>query len=146
MSNTKNEFFNDIKEEFKELGSKVNKMFEEFTSNEQGGDFRLLVDIIETNDSFLFQTDLPGMQKEDVKLQIRDNQLSISGDRGKQAGLGEVTYHKKERKSGAFKRSFALPEGLDLESIKAKFEHGILTITFPKKEKSQEPKTEIKID
>ena len=146
MSTTKNEFFKDIKEEFKELGSKVNKMFDEFVSNDEGGDFKLLVDVFETNDSFVFQTDLPGMQKEDVKLQIRDNQLTISGERLRSSGLGTTEFHKKERKFGTFRRSFSLPEGLDLQGIKAKFELGILTITFPKENVVVKEEKEIKID
>lgn len=146
MSETesKGDFFNEVKEEFKELGNKVNQMFDDFVRKDSAG-IAVNVDVYETDDSYIFQADLPGMTKADVKLQVRDDQLTLKGERKRGETLGDVTFHKQERKFGEFRRSFSIPSGVDLEGIKAKFENGTLTITFPKSG-SVSPDTEINID
>ncbi|MCB9232691.1 MAG: Hsp20/alpha crystallin family protein [Bacteroidia bacterium] len=147
MAESKNEFFKEIKEEFKEFGSKVNRMFEDLVSRgDDDAEFHLAVDVVETNDSYIFSADFPGMAKSDVSLQVRDGQLTIKGVRKRQAGLGEVKFHKKERSFGQFRRSFAIPAGVEFEGVKAKFDLGVLTVTFPKEEAVQESKVEINIE
>ncbi len=142
--NRKGDFFTEVKEEFKELGNKVNQMFEDFVRKDGSG-IQVAVDIYETPDSYIFEADLPGMTKEEVKLQIQDESLTIRGERKRKESLGDVTYHKKERGYGEFKRSFAIPAGVDTEGIKAKFENGTIIVTFPKME-SKKSNTEINID
>ena len=144
MAETKGDFLNELKEEFKELGSKVSKLFEDMTGKgEVQGDFTFKVDVCEDATTYSMIADLPGLTKEEVKVQIQDNSLVLSGDRKQQAGIGEVKWHKKERVFGAFRRSFAIPPGVTAEGIKEKFDNGVLTITFPKVEAE---KSEISID
>lgn len=146
MSETKNDFLNELKEEFKEFGSKVTKMFEDITGKgEAGVEFSFPVEVYETGDTFVFAADLPGMTKEEIKLQVLDNNLVLSGERKKSNPLGEVNWHKQERKFGQFKRSFAMPNGVDPESIKARFDNGVLIITLSKTGSAKE-ESNISID
>ena len=147
MAETKGDFLNELKEEFKELGSKVSKLFEDMTGkgSDAEGEFTFKVDICEDATNYIMVADIPGLTKEEVKVQILDNSLVLSGDRKQQSGIGEVKWHKKERGFGPFKRSFAIPPGVSPEGIKAKFDNGVLTITLPKVEAAKE-KSEISID
>ena len=146
MAETKGDFLNELKEEFKELGSKVSKLFEDIAGKgEVQGAFSFHVDVCEDASTYSMIADLPGLTKEEVKVQIQENQLVLSGDRKQQAGIGEVKWHKKERGFGAFKRSFAIPPGVTADGIKAKFDNGVLTITLPKVDVEKE-KSDISID
>lgn len=146
MSETKNDFLNELKEEFKEFGSKMSKMFEDLTGKGEGtGGYEFKVDIYETGENYVFLADIPGITKEEVKVQIQDNNLVINGERKKPGQLGEQSWHKQERMFGAFKRSFSLPPGVNSEGIKAKFDNGVLTITLSKSEVTKSG-TEISID
>ena len=145
MADTKNDFLKELKDEFKELGSKVSRMFEDLTGSGSENEFQLKVDVWENGDNYVFNADLPGLTKEEVKVQVLDNNLTISGERKVLSGIGEVKWHKKERSSGSFKRSFAIPAGINLEGIKAKFDNGVLTVTFPKEETAKS-NTEIPIN
>lgn len=152
MAYSKNEFFNEIKEEFKEFGTKVNRIFDDIMSKEGDGvTFPLRVDAYETGEFFIMQADLPGFTKAqiksgDVKLQVRDNTLTIKGERKRPTGLGEIEFHKKERHFGNFERSFTLPSGVELDGIKATFDDGVLIVKFPKSGEAPEPEKEINID
>jgi HSP20 family protein len=101
-------------------------------------------DIHETKDDYLVQLDLPGMDKKDVKIKVEDNFLSISGERKSEQQTGDDKYHRVERFSGTFSRSFRLYKDVDAAKIKAKFNNGVLEIRIPKAEETK-PK-EIAID
>jgi HSP20 family protein len=91
-------------------------------------------DVYETDEQFVVSCDLPGLQsKEDVNLQIRDNELLISGTLHKaQPGLQEDRMHKQERFSGQFHRAVTLPSRFSSENVKAVYQNGVLNIFLPK--------------
>ena len=128
MSDSK--FFDDVRGSFHELGAKMNKLYDDVMH----GDDRIKfpVDIYETAEKYVFEAYLPGVEKGDLKVQIRENALHIKGLRKRELSLGELKFHRKEIRFGDFERSFALPAGVDTESIKARFEKGILTVKLAK--------------
>ena len=94
-------------------------------------------DIKEDDTSYELEMDLPGFKKEEVKVSLKDGYLTIAAAKGlnqdeKEKQTGK--YIRKERYAGACERSFYVGENLTEEDIKAKFKHGILTLTIPKKE------------
>eukprot|EP00899_Mesostigma_viride_P017725 jgi/Mesvir1/25954/Mv20946-RA.1 len=100
------------------------------------------VDVIEKPDSYIFHADLPGMRKEDVKVQLKEGRmLSISGERSREEVKEDEKYHLVERSSGRFERMFRLPQNADTSKIGAKCVDGVLTITVPKLPPAERAKT-----
>ncbi len=103
------------------------------------------VDIEETEKEYILKADVPGMSKKDVKVNVRDGVLSISGERKMEKKTNKDTYHYQERQYGSFNRTFRLPETIDEDKISAKFNDGILTVTMPKSAEVLPKEREIKI-
>ncbi len=102
------------------------------------------VDVQETDKSFVFTAELPGLTKDDVEITLEDNLLTISGERTLDEKEQGDTYHRIERAYGKFARSFSLPAQVDNSKVDAKFDHGLLKIEIPKSEQAQPRKIEIK--
>jgi len=98
-------------------------------------------DIIEGEKAFEIHVAVPGMSKEDFKIDLKDNQLTISGER---KSVKEVKYRSVETQYGTFRRQFVLPDNVDGEKIEAKYNNGILELIVPKDEKKL-LKTSIKV-
>jgi HSP20 family protein len=91
--------------------------------NTREGEFAYHVDV-----------DLPGVKKEDIKIDVKDNVLSISGERNFKEEVKEEDYYRVETRFGKFSRSFTLPENIDVENIDASAENGVLEVVIPKLE------------
>ena len=98
------------------------------------------MDLIETADSFVLTADLPGLAEDDVKIEVEDRVLSISGERTTVSEDAKAGYRRVERAAGSFRRSLTLPEGVDGEAITASFDKGVLEIAIPKPEQ-RKPRT-----
>ncbi|KAG8096627.1 hypothetical protein GUJ93_ZPchr0013g36362 [Zizania palustris] len=93
------------------------------------------IDWKETPESHVFKADVPGLKKEEVKVEVEDgNILQISGERRKEQEEKTNKWHRVERSSGKLMRRFRLPENSKPEQIKASMENGVLTVTVPKEE------------
>lgn len=126
----------------KEWITPFDSMFDEVLSavfpsaaNELGGDFFLKgaypkVNVISKEDSVIIEAAIPGMQKEDISIEIMDNILTISGRKNQDGNTTNEQYLKREIKKSSFQRSFSLAENLSSEDIKATVDLGILTLTI----------------
>ena len=101
-----------------------------------------MVDIVENDDFFTVELDLPGIDKKDVKINFSDNMLSVSGER-KVEKFDNVTKQFVEREYGKFYRRFSFPGHVDSGNIKAKYNNGVLTLTVPKAEEAKPKQIEI---
>jgi HSP20 family protein len=90
------------------------------------------MDLVEQGEDFVLRADLPGLSEDDVKVELEDNVLTISGERKSEHEDRKEGYYRLERSSGRFSRSLTLPEGVDPDDIDAKFENGVLTVRVPK--------------
>jgi len=98
------------------------------------GTWNPAVDIAETDNEYIVAVEVPGMKKDDIKVTLQDNVLTIKGERKKESEAHKGTYHRVERCYGTFERSFTLPSTIKADKIQAKYEDGILKLTLPKAE------------
>jgi HSP20 family protein len=101
------------------------------------------MDLVETDDQLVLRADLPGMSREDIEIEIKDNVLTISGERKAEHEEKGEGFHRIERSSGRFSRSLGLPRGMDATSVNASCENGVLEVRMPKPAERQPTKIEI---
>lgn len=104
-----------------------------------------LVDIIEDDKQYLIKAELPEVQKEDVKVTVESGTLIITGERKAEKEEKGRKFHRIERYHGRFMRSFALPDDVETESVKAEFKDGVLQVHLTKSEKSRPKQIEVKV-
>jgi len=103
------------------------------------------VEITESKDSYQLEIDLPGVAKEDVKISVDKNVLTIQGERKQNTVEGSDLYHHTERSFGSFRRSFNLSTLVKSDAIEARYENGVLKLTLPKIEEAKPRQIEVKI-
>ncbi len=92
------------------------------------------VDIRETDDALLVQAELPGIDKKDVRLEVKDGILTLSGERRYEKTVEDENVHRVERAYGKFSRSFSLPNNVDTNAVEASMKDGVLSVRLPKAE------------
>jgi HSP20 family protein len=126
--------------ELSSLQQEMNRLFNGFFDAPRGangnGGTRFLpaTDLVETDDNFVLRADLPGVEEKDVKIELEDNVLTISGERKAEHEQRDEGYYRIERAHGQFARSLTLPEGVNAEGIVARFDRGVLEVKIPKPE------------
>jgi len=108
--------------------------------------FTAAFDVKETKDSYSFKADLPGIQEKDLEVTMTGNRLTVSGKREQEKEERAERYYTYERTYGSFTRSFTLPDGADVDRLRAALEQGVLTITVPKKAEVQPKKIAVKTE
>ena len=117
------------------FSSIVDRFFNESMTRNGGSRFLPKVDIIENETSYEIHLAVPGVTKEDFKIEVNDNYLTVSGERKFTNEKKEKNYHSVETQYGSFSRLFTLPENVDGTKINAKYNNGILELVIPKDEK-----------
>ena len=92
------------------------------------------VDVTEDKDNVVIKAEMPGLNKDDVKISVQDNVLTLKGEKKQESEEKESDYHRVERSYGSFCRSFQLPTTVKTDKIKANYKDGVLSITLPKTE------------
>ena len=108
-------------------------------------DWSPTADISETDKEYLIRASLPAVKKEDVKVTYEDGLLTLSGERRREEEEKDEKFHKIESYYGNFLRSFALPDAIDEDAIKAESKDGVLTIHVPKVRSEAKKLTTIKV-
>jgi HSP20 family protein len=124
--------------EMSTLQSEMNRLFNAFFENgDTARRWAPAMDLVEADDQLVLRADLPGMSEDDVNIEVRDNVLTISGERKAESEEKRSGYYRMERAFGTFARTLTLPEGVDVDSIDAKFDEGVLEVRIPKPEERQ---------
>ena len=135
--------------EFTTLQNEMNRLFNTVFDTPSGGNSGTLrrwmpaMDLIESGDHFVLRADLPGMSEEDVKIELEDSTLTISGERKAEHEAEREGFYRVERATGSFQRSLTLPKGVDPEAVTASFDRGVLEVRIPKPEQRKPRRIEI---
>lgn len=129
------------------FGSLIEKFFTDAVTRSGGATYNFVprVDVFETDKAYELHVAVPGMNKDDFKIDLNDNYLTISGERKFTRERKEDHLCAVETQYGTFSRSFSLPDNVNTSKINAKYVNGILEVTIPKDEKKT-LKTVIKVD
>ena len=135
-----------------DMQKEINRMFDTFWRGGTladrtfyEGEFSPAVDIAEEDVQYLVKVDLPGVSKDDVKITMEGNLLTISGEKKEQKETKKSNYHSLERNYGSFSRSFTLPTTVQGDKVEAEYKDGVLNITLPKAEEAKRKQIEVKV-
>jgi HSP20 family protein len=103
-------------------------------------------EVKETPDSYLVKADVPGIQDKNLDVSMTGNRLTVAGKREEEKEDRSEQFRTYERSFGSFSRSFSLPEGADTDKLEASLDHGVLTVTVPKKPEVQSKKIAVKTE
>lgn len=142
----------DLFKELEEMQRRMSTMFGRLPVRKDSGKEELtvaewapLVDITEDDKEYLVKAELPEIKKEDVKLTIQNDVLTISGERKYEKQEQDKKFHRVERASGSFLRSFTIPEDADGTKVSAEYKDGVLKIHLPKSERVKPKSIEVKV-
>src|SRR5262245_1735323 len=103
------------------------------------------VDVFETAEEFVLTAEVPGIEREQIDLQVKDQILLLKGQRNVGGEVSQQVYHRLERPSGVFERKFSLSEDIDGDKVRASLNQGVLTVTLPKRNRrTQVRRVEVK--
>ena len=133
--------------DFDFLSSKFQRFFDEFPGlqNYSHDSYTPKIDISEDDKSILIDAEIPGVPKENLKITLQDNILTIEGEKKKESEEKEKNYYRTERCFGKFKRSFTLPAEVDSENVDANFKNGMLEIKINKIEPKEQKERVIEL-
>jgi HSP20 family protein len=130
------------REPFYSLQRNIDQLFDDVFSgfnlrpfgdfDESFGAFTPTVDVSENDNEIRVAAELPGLADDDIDVSLEHNVLTISGEKKHESEDKGENYHRIERSYGTFRRSIALPEGIDADKVDATFKNGVLTVTLPK--------------
>jgi len=126
--------------ELDEMRSRLDRLYEQWFDGEQR-DWMPAIDVERGKDELTVRADIPGFKPDEVKIEVQDNVLTISGEQEEQSEAKEKTYLRRERRHGSFMRSMALPNGVDPSKITAKTTDGVVEVTIPLPKAKKEPIT-----
>ena len=122
-------------------------MFPEYLFTKEYSGFTMPVDIKETDKDYKIKVELPGVKKEDISLDLTKTSLKIHAQKNEEKEEKNSKYHKSEFRYGMYNRTIHFPEEVNTQDVKAKLEHGILTLDLPKvKQDSESDAIKISID
>ena len=130
-----------------EMNRLFNTFFDTPGNSSSGGPRRWVpaMDLVELEDHFVLRADLPGLDEGDVKLEITDDVLTLSGERRFEHEARKEGFYRLERGAGTFSRSLTLPEGVDADAVAASFDKGVLEVRIPKPEQRKPRRVEIAV-
>ena len=138
--------------ELEDMSDRLNRLFSGSSERQTNGNETMMVadwvpsvDVSETDGEYQIRAEIPDVKKEDVKVTLEDGVLTIQGERKQEKEEKGRKYHRVERTYGSFIRSFALPDLVEEEKVKAEFKDGVLHLRLPKSEKAKPKAIEVKL-
>jgi HSP20 family protein len=133
------------------LQNRMNSIFQEYNRNQGEGDslvtaaFVPPVDIYEDEHKILLKLEVPGMQESDLDIELENSLLTVKGERKFEKEEKEENFHRIERRYGSFYRSFTIPNTVNPDSIKAKYESGVLKIELEKRAEAKPKQIKVEV-
>lgn len=116
--------------DFAELRQRLDQAFRDIANGAQHG-WAPSVDVVRKDGELVLRADLPGIKPEDVKIEVEDDVLTVSGEHREETEEEKEQYVRRERRYGSFSRSMVLPKGVKADDIEASCEDGVLEVTVP---------------
>ncbi|MBI1806486.1 MAG: Hsp20/alpha crystallin family protein [Ignavibacteria bacterium] len=139
----------DLVSEFAVMQHEIDRMFDRFRGGMLDENSPSLwmpaVDIIERENDYYIKAELPGVNKNDVRITVQNDVLTIRGEKKNETEKKSDNYRRVERSYGSFERSFTLPTSVKNDKIEASYDNGVLTISLPKAEESKPKEIEVKV-
>lgn len=132
-----------------DLFDEMDRFFDDWNRSTQPGKvyderrFEPACDISETDEHYLMSVDLPGMKKENIKIEMSDDVLTVSGERKREGSEKNQRIQRYEKSYGLFKRSFTLPASIESNKVEARYEDGVLELYLPKTQAAKPRNIEI---
>jgi HSP20 family protein len=104
------------------------------------------VDVFEEKDDIVVKAEIPGMEKDNIQLNLTDHTLTIKGEKKKEEEVKEENYYRSERSYGSFFRTVELPKEVHVDKVKATFKNGVLEVRMPKTEEAKAKEIKVKIE
>ena len=128
--------------ELGELRSHFDRMFDEFADGRERA-WTPAIDVVRENGNLVVRADVPGITPDEVKIEVEDDILTVSGGHEEAHEQTEQHYVRRERRYGSFMRSMALPAGVDPKHIKARTKDGVVEVTIPLPKEAKKQKVTI---
>lgn len=127
----------------------MNRTFSRWFGREEGDEpaqrrWVPALDVTESNDAYHIDVEVPGVDPENINVTVDQGMLTVSGERRSEEEKSDRSYHRVERRYGAFRRSISLPRDVDAGHIQASYDNGVLRLQVPKTESSQPRRIEVK--
>ena len=108
--------------------------------------FAPTVDVYDNETEIVIEAEVPGINENDIAVEVKNNVLTFSGERKREQEVKEGSYHRSERSFGKFQRSFTLPDSIEVDKVNAKNRNGVLTIRLPKAPKAVAKKIAVAVE
>lgn len=138
--------------ELEDMSDRLNRMFGRYPLARETDknamlafDWSPTADISENNEEFVIKAEIPGVNKDDVKVSIEDGVVSIQGERNQEKEEKDKKFHRVERSYGSFMRAFSLPTNVDEAKVQAQFKDGVLTVRIPKAPNAKPKSVDVKV-
>ena len=128
---------------FGDLAERFDRMFEELGAPETGG-WTPAVDVVEDEDKLVVRADVPGIEPEEVRIDVDDDILTISGEHEETTEEKDKRFVRRERRYGSFSRSMRMPPGVDPDAIEASSRNGVVEVTIPRPQPKEAKRIGIK--
>ena len=139
----------DFASEFVTMQREIDRMFDRFQGGvldrREQGKFLPATDIVERENEYVVSIELPGVAKSALKISLKDDILTVSGEKKSEDEKNGESYRRVERSLGSFERSFTLPATINSEQIEASLENGILRLALPKNVPAKPAEREVKV-
>ena len=129
--------------EFARMSRDIDQLFGQFRKNATQAAYRPVVDIEENEGGFVLHADLPGLDENEISIEVDGQELVIAGKREASKAGNEGTSYRRERQFGDFERRFKMGPNIQSENIKAAYKQGVLTVTLPRSEEDKPRKIEV---
>jgi HSP20 family protein len=134
-------------QELRQMQENMNRLWHSFSSGEGNGQdiesWAIPLDVVQQGDNIVVKATVPGVNPEDIDVSIENDVLSIKGHTKEEREHQEGNYLMRERRSGSFYRALRLPDTVDSDKAQPHYEHGVLSITFPRMESKKAKRLQI---